>query len=92
MASGTGAGPATGQDVSRTMTRMELEKWLLRHNFTQAPAGKTSHKQFVLGSCKVTVPGHGPKDLSKKHLGMILRLLESVGFDRVTVRREWGDV
>jgi hypothetical protein len=40
----------------------------------------------------VTVPGHGPKDLSKKHLGMILRLLESVGFDRASVRREWGDV
>ena len=81
-----------GQGASNTMTRMDLEKWLLRHNFTQAPAGKTSHKQFVLGSCKVTVPGHGPKDLSKKHLGMILRLLESVGFDRPTVRREWGDV
>jgi len=79
MASGTGARPATAQDASGTMTRMELEKWLLRHNFTQAPAGKTSHRQFVLGSCKVTV-------------GMILRLLESVGFDRATVRREWGDV
>jgi len=35
--------------------------------------------------------GHGPKDLSKKHVGMILRLLESVGFDRAKVRREWGD-
>ena len=69
------------------MTRMDLEKWLIRNNFTQAPAGK----QFVLGSCKVTVPGHGPKDLSKKHVGMILRLLESVGFDRAKVRREWGD-
>jgi hypothetical protein len=37
------------------------------------------------------VPGHGPKDLSKKHVGMILRLLESVGFDRAKVRQEWGD-
>jgi predicted RNA binding protein YcfA (HicA-like mRNA interferase family) len=55
----------------------------------QVPAGKTSHKQFVLGGCKVTVPGHGPKDLSKKHLGMVLRALESVGFDRAKVRREW---
>jgi len=73
------------------MTRMDLEKWLIRHNFTQAPAGKTSHRQFVLGACKVTVPGHGPKDLSKKHLGLILRSLESVGFDRATLRREWGD-
>ena len=71
------------------MTRMDLEKWLLRNNFTQTSAGKTSHKQFVLGSCKVTVPGHGPKDLSKKHVGMILRALESAGFDRAKVRREW---
>ena len=73
------------------MTRMELEKWLIHHKFTQAPAGKTSHKQFVLGACKLTVPGHGSKDLSKKHLGMILRSLETVGFDRAKVRREWGD-
>lgn len=73
------------------MTRTDLEKWLTRNNFTQVPAGKTSHRQFVLGRCKVTVPGHGSKDLSKKHLGMILRSLESVGFDRAEVRREWGD-
>ena len=73
------------------MTRMDLEKWLIRNNFTQVPAGKTSHRQFVLATCKVTVPGHGSKDLSKKHLGMILRSLESVGFDRAKVRREWGD-
>ena len=73
------------------MTRLALEKWLIRNNFTPAPAGKTSHRQFVLGTCKVTVPGHGSKDLSKKHLGMILRSLESVGFDRADVRREWGD-
>jgi predicted RNA binding protein YcfA (HicA-like mRNA interferase family) len=63
------------------MPRMALEKWLVHNNFTQVPAGKTSHRQFVLGTCKVTVPGHGPKDLSKKHMGKILRSLESVGFD-----------
>jgi len=73
------------------MTRTALEKWLVHNNFTQVSAGKTSHKQFVLGTCKVTVPGHGSKDLSKKHLGMILRSLESIGFDRAKVRREWGD-
>ena len=48
-----------------------------------------SRRQFVLGACKVTVPGHGPKDLTKKHVGMILRALESAGFDRAKVRREW---
>ena len=73
------------------MTRMDLEKWLLRHDFTQAPAGKTSHKQFVRGSAKVTVPGHGSKDLSKKHVGLILRQLAAAGFDRTQVRRDWGE-
>ena len=63
----------------------------MHNKFTQVPARKTSHKQFVLGACKLTVPGHGSKDLSKKHLGMILRSLETVGFDRAKVRREWGD-
>ena len=62
------------------MTRADLETWLLRNRSMQVPAGKASHKQFVLGGCKVTVPGHGPKNLSKKHLGMVLRALESVGF------------
>ena len=70
------------------MTRMDLEKWLIRNNFTQVPAGKTSHRQFVLGACKVTVPGHGPKDLTKKHVGMILRQLEQMGYDRKVVRDE----
>jgi len=73
------------------MTRTDLEKWLLRNDFIQAAAGKTSHKQFVRGSCKVTVPGHGPKDLSKKHVGLILRQLAAAGFDRAEVRRDWGE-
>jgi len=73
------------------MTRTDLEKWLLRNNFIQAAAGKTSHKQFVRGGCKVTVPGHGPKDLSKKHVGLILRQLATAGFDRAEVRRDWGE-
>jgi len=73
------------------MTRLELERWLIHNEFAQVSGGKTSHKQFVLGACKVTVPGHGSKDVSKKHLGMILRALETAGFDRATVRREWGD-
>jgi len=33
----------------------------------------------------VTLPGHGPADLTKKHVGMIVRQLESAGFARTSV-------
>ena len=37
---------------------------------------------------KITVPGHGPQDLTKKHVALILRALGGAGFDRERVRRE----
>ena len=33
----------------------------------------------------MTLPGHGPADLTKKHVGMIVRQLESAGFERTSV-------
>jgi predicted RNA binding protein YcfA (HicA-like mRNA interferase family) len=82
-------GPHLRREYLMQTTRMELEKWLIRNNFAQLPTGKTSHKQFVLGACKVTVPGHGSKDLSKKHLGMILRH-SSCRFRPRKVQRGWA--
>ena len=52
------------------------------------PGRKTSHRQFVRDGVKITLPGHGPADLTKKHVAMIVRQLEAAGFDRDTVRRE----
>jgi predicted RNA binding protein YcfA (HicA-like mRNA interferase family) len=71
------------------VTRREAERWLVAHGFVEAPGGKTSHKQFQFGAVKVTLPGHGPKDLSKKHTGMIVRQLAEAGFSRDVVRAEW---
>jgi hypothetical protein len=52
-------------------------------------AGKaTGHRQFARGSLKITVPGYGPQDLTKKHVALILRQLAGAGFDKETVRRE----
>jgi hypothetical protein len=38
---------------------------------------------------KVTLPGHGPQDLSKKHIGMLVRQLVQAGFSRAELHDEW---
>lgn len=68
--------------------RRTMEKWLIDHGFALQPGKKTSHRQFVRDGVKITLPGHGPADLTKKHVAMIVRQLEAAGFDRDTVRRE----
>jgi predicted RNA binding protein YcfA (HicA-like mRNA interferase family) len=62
-----------------------MERWLLGNGFTLKPGKKTSHKQFQGHGITVTLPGHGPTDLTKKHVGMILRRLEEAGFERATI-------
>ena len=71
------------------MTRRDAERWLVNHGFVEAPGGKTSHRQFSRGAVKITRPGHGGQDLSKKHTGMNVRQLERAGFPRDVVREEW---
>ncbi len=53
-----------------------MERWLLTNGFTRKPGRKTSHRQFQGHGVTVTLPGHGPPDLTKKHVGMIIRKLE----------------
>jgi predicted RNA binding protein YcfA (HicA-like mRNA interferase family) len=72
------------------VTRRQLSRWLLDHGFVELPGRATGHRQFVLAGVKVTLPGHGPQDLTKKHLGMILRQLEAAGFDREAVKQDLG--
>ncbi len=67
------------------VTRQQMERWLLRHGFVLKPGGRTSHKQFQGHGVTVTLPGHGPADLSKKYVGMIVRQLEAAGFERAAV-------
>lgn len=74
-----------------SLTRKKLVKWLERHEFEALPMGMTSHLRFEHPSgVVVTVPGHGRAELSKKHVGMLIRDLESAGFERKQLRQELG--
>ncbi len=70
------------------VSRKTVETWLLSHGFTLEPGKASGHRQYVhAGSgCKITLPGHGPPELSKKHVALILRALERAGFPKDAVR------
>ena len=72
-----------------TVTRRGLTAWLVDHGFTELGGKATSHRRFRHESgVVITVPGHGSQNLSQKHFGMIVRQLESAGFDRDAIRRD----
>ena len=72
-----------------TVTRRALEAWLIDRGFVEIGAKATSHRRFRHESgVVITVPGHGKQNLSQKHVGMIVRRLESAGFARNDVRRD----
>jgi predicted RNA binding protein YcfA (HicA-like mRNA interferase family) len=72
-----------------TVTRRALTAWLFDHGFAELGGKATSHRRFRHESgAVITVPGHGRPNLSQKHVGMIVRQLEALGFDRDTVRRD----
>jgi predicted RNA binding protein YcfA (HicA-like mRNA interferase family) len=77
--------------MAREVTRRRLERWLFDHGFVELPGKASSHRQFVRGSLKITVSGHGPQDLTKKHVALILRQLAAAGFEKEAVRRELSD-
>ena len=74
--------------MANQVSRRDLERWLRDHGFTLETGGKTGHIFYVRDGVKITLPGHGPVDLTKKHVGLILRQLEAAGFDKAQVRRE----
>jgi predicted RNA binding protein YcfA (HicA-like mRNA interferase family) len=74
--------------VAGQVTRRSLEAWLVEHGFQRLKGKMTGHVQYERAGVKITVPGHGPQDLSKKHVGLIVRALANAGFDREQVRRE----
>jgi predicted RNA binding protein YcfA (HicA-like mRNA interferase family) len=67
-----------------------LIRWLIAHDFVEEKGKATGHRRFVHREPKlvISIPGHGPNDLTKKHVGMILRALSSIGFEKEEVRRE----
>lgn len=76
--------------MSNQVTRREMETWLLSNGFRKLKGGMTGHVQYEGPRVKITLPGHGPQDLTKKHVALILRALTAAGFDRERVRRELG--
>jgi predicted RNA binding protein YcfA (HicA-like mRNA interferase family) len=74
--------------MANQVSRRAMERWLQDHGFTRAPGKKTSHVFFVREGVKVTLPGHGPQDLTKKHVALILRQLAVAGFDKERIRQE----
>ena len=70
------------------VNRRDMERWLRDHGFTLVLGKKTGHVFYVRGGVKVTLPGHGPQDLTKKMVALILRQLEMSGFNKEQVRRE----
>ena len=70
------------------VTRRAMERWLLDHGFVLEPGKATGHRQYAGSGTKITLPGHGPPDLTKKHVALIIRALERAGFDREQVKRE----
>jgi predicted RNA binding protein YcfA (HicA-like mRNA interferase family) len=77
--------------MAREVTRRRLERWLFDHGFVELPGKASGHRQFVRDSLKITVSGHGPQDLTKKHVALILRQLAAAGFEKESVRRELSD-
>jgi len=76
--------------VAGQVTRRQLEAWLLSNGFQRLKGKMSGHVQYERGGLKITVPGHGAQDLTKKHVGLILRALAGAGFDRDQVKRELG--
>jgi len=76
--------------MSNQVDRRTLERWLLAHGFALQPGKATGHRHYARGGVKITVPGHGPQDLTKKHVALILRELERAGFAKDQVRKDLG--
>jgi predicted RNA binding protein YcfA (HicA-like mRNA interferase family) len=74
--------------MANQVDRRGMERWLLAHGFALLPGKATGHRYYERQGLKITLPGHGPQDLTKKHVAIILRQLVEAGFDRDTVRRE----
>ena len=79
-----------GALAMRQVTRRDMMRWLETHGFVQEPGKATGHLHFAGPGVKITLPGHGPQDLTKKHVALIIRALERAGFDREQIRRELG--
>lgn len=75
--------------MANQVDRRTLVRWLTDHGFEEVGGRASGHRKFKRpGAGSITVAGHGPQDLTKKHVGLIVRALTGMGFDGDTVRTE----
>lgn len=76
--------------MASQVTRQQLTRWLLKHGFQKQTGRAGGHEHYTdPAGLTITVPGHGPNDLTKKLVGMILRALEACGYgDKKKLREE----
>jgi predicted RNA binding protein YcfA (HicA-like mRNA interferase family) len=67
-----------------------MARWLMTHGFEEVPAKAGGHAYYKKEGVKITLPAHGPQDLTKKVVGHIMRTLEQLGFDKTEIRKELG--
>lgn len=74
------------------MTNRKLAEWLTSHGFTQVPAGRGGHANYVRNGHKVTIvhPDRGKFEMNMGYLSNFIRQLERAGFSRATIRRDLG--
>jgi predicted RNA binding protein YcfA (HicA-like mRNA interferase family) len=53
----------------------------LDNGFRRLKGRMSGHVQYERRGVKIAVPGHGPQDLTKRHVALILRSLDGAGFD-----------
>lgn len=73
--------------------RKKLTKWLLTQGFEESSSA-SGHLHFThppTGN-KITVLGHGPVDMTKKHVALTIRQLMNCGFQRAWVREELANL
>lgn len=71
--------------MANQVTRRQMERWLMDNGFSWKSGRRTSLKNFKGHGITITLPGRGSPDLTKKHVGMIMRKLERAGFKKEEV-------
>lgn len=71
------------------MKRRKLERWLRSNGFNELPRGSSGHSVWEGHGLKLSHSAHVPT-VSSGVVGQIVRKLESAGFERVRVRRDFG--
>lgn len=76
--------------MANQVQRKAVVAWLLSRDFEEVPKQVSGLRKFkhpdIPGA--VSVPAHGPNDLTKQGVGQLLRQLERMGFNRQQVLDE----